>query len=265
MGVTALAGAALGGGIFGGISSQNAANTEANAANNATGLQYQEYQTALANEAPYLQAGNQALGTLQSQLPSLEAPFTLSDFQASPGYQFQLGQGEQAIQRSAAASGLLNSTGTEQNLNNYAQGTANTEYQQALSNYMASQQQRYSMLSGIVGIGQNAASMSNAAGANFANAASNNSIGAANAQAAGTVGTANAITGGLSSGANLISQNQLTNAILGKNQIQQPGSSMGSMSQLTGSPGYADPLSMGGGSPGNMFGVNTNVQIPFSE
>jgi len=258
MGASAIIGgvASLGGGIFGGVSAQNAANTEANAENNALGFQEQAYNTSLANEAPYLQAGNSALSSLQSQLPSLEAPFTAQDYQESPGYQFQLGQGEQAIQRSAAASGLLNSTGTEENLNNYAQGAANSDYQQALTNYTNSQQQRYNMLSGLVGIGQNAASMSNSAATQFATSAGNTAIGTASAQAAGTVGTANAITGGLSSGANLVSQNQLTNAIL-NNQNNNPRS----MSQF-GSQGSTNNYGLGTGgidygqgSGGNYFNL----------
>jgi hypothetical protein len=252
---------ALGGAIIEGNAASGAANTEANAAGASNAIQYQEYQNNLANEAPYLQAGNSALSSLQSQLPSLEAPFTLSDFQESPGYQFQLGQGEQAIQRSAAASGLLNSVGTEENLNNYAQGAANTDYQQALTNFTNSQQQRYNMLSGLVGVGQNAASMSNAAGTNYANAASNNLTGAANATAAGQVGTANATTGALSSGANTFSQTSLINSLLNKPQTT-PGTpgTPSNMSQ------YSDPLSLGnGGAGGNMFGVNTNIPVPFSE
>jgi len=247
---------ALAGGIFGGNAAQNAANTEASAQNQASALQWQEYQQTMANNAPYLQAGNQALTSLQSQLPSLESPFTLSDFQASPGYNFQLGQGEQAIQRSAAASGLLNSVGTEQGLNNYAQGTANTEYQQALQNYMGSQQQRYNMLSGLVNVGQSAASMQANAGANYANAAGNTAIGTANAQAAGTVGTANAITGAISSGVNTYSQSQLTNAILGKTQSQQQQPGGGGNSP------YQSPLSDSSYFQTNPYTFSSSAQAP---
>lgn len=253
----------IGSAIIGANAAQGAANTEANAANSANQTQWNEYQTTLANEAPYLQAGNSALSTLNSEMPSLTAPFTTSDFHESPGYEFQLNQGLQAMQRSAAAKGLLSSVGTQQNLNNYAQGTANTDYQTALSNYMNSNSQRYNMLSGLVNVGQNAAGMNANAGANYANASSANTMGAANAQAAGTIGTANSITGALSSGANTFSQANLLNSLL---NMKNGGANAGSVGGMTmpggfmsggygsGGAGGASPLGLGGES-GNYFGI----------
>jgi hypothetical protein len=222
-------GAAVGG-MISANASENAANTEANAARNATGVQLGIYNDEKANAAPWLQSGQAALGTLNADMPSLTTPFSMQDFQQSPGYQFQLSQGEQAMQRSAAASGILNSVGTEQGLNNYAQGSANTDYQQALQNYMGQNQQTYNMLSGMSGQGLSAASLTNTAAQNAGNNVSSNIIGAANASAAGQVGTANAITGGISSLANgYMNKNAMSN-VFGN---QNPGSMNGPLLNST--------------------------------
>lgn len=51
-----------------------------------------------------------------------------SSIQTTPGYQFRLGQGVNAIDRSAAARGMLNSGNRLYDLENYSQGLASTEY-----------------------------------------------------------------------------------------------------------------------------------------
>lgn len=214
--MSAVAVAVVGGAVIGGViasnASQSAAGTEANAANNATQTQLQMFNTEEANAKPWLTSGQNALNTLNADMPSLTKPFTTQDFQTSPGYQFQLSQGEQAMQRSAASRGLLNSVGTQQNLNNYAQGAANTDYQQALQNYMGQNAQTYNMLSGMSNQGLSAASLTNSAAQNAGNNISANTIGAGNAQAAGQIGTANAITGGISSGVNgFVNYNAMSN------------------------------------------------------
>jgi hypothetical protein len=49
-------------------------------------------------------------------------------YQTSPGYDFQLQQGEQAGQRAASAAGMLNSGNTLTALTEYGQGLANKDY-----------------------------------------------------------------------------------------------------------------------------------------
>lgn len=197
-----IGGGALIGGALSYAGSQNAANAETGAANQANQTQLGIFNTEQQNAAPYLASGTAALGTLNSEMSSLQSPFTMQDFQQSPGYQFQLNQGEGAMQRSAAASGMLDSVGTQQNLNNYAQGAANTDYQTALTNYTNQQQQRYNMLSGVANMGLSATGLTNSAAANAGNNISANTIGAGNATAAASVGGANAINGALSTGVN---------------------------------------------------------------
>lgn len=58
----------------------------------------------------------------------------LSQLQSSPGYQFQLNQGLDAIQRRNAANGNLSSGQTNLDMMQYGQGLANQTYQQYLGN-----------------------------------------------------------------------------------------------------------------------------------
>lgn len=77
-------------------------------------------------------------------------PTTLEELQATPGYQFQLQQGLQSVNNSAAARGALMSGRTMKELNNYAQGQASTGFadawnrgQQAYQNAFARKQARF--------------------------------------------------------------------------------------------------------------------------
>lgn len=93
-------------------------------------------------------------------------------FQGSPGFQWQLQQGMDAIQNSASAQGGVVSGNTLKALQTYGQGLANQDWY----NYLHT-------LLNLGGLGENAA-------AGVGNAFMNQG----NAQAAGTVGTTNALT-----------------------------------------------------------------------
>lgn len=86
---------------------------------------------AQANFAPYLQAGTGAENTLSSLYGNNGTAAQASaqqGFQNSPGYQFALNQGLNAINADAAAKGQTLSGNTMQGINNYAQGTASQQY-----------------------------------------------------------------------------------------------------------------------------------------
>lgn len=107
-------------------------------------------------------------------------------FQEAPGYQFQLAQGLDAIQSTAAARGNLYSGATMQGAQEFGQGLANQEY----NNYL-------NRLAGVGQSGQAAAGNQANAGANYAANAGNALASIGNARAAGAVGAANAWSGGL--------------------------------------------------------------------
>jgi len=98
---------------------------------------------------PYLNAGTAANTQLSNLLGLNGAGNSQSATQAllnDPGYQFRLQQGQQGIDRSLAAQGLGQSGAAIKAANDYAQGSAQQEYQNAIQNLMAQS-----------GAGQNAA------------------------------------------------------------------------------------------------------------
>lgn len=107
-------------------------------------------------------------------------------FQASPGYQFALDQGNASVNALAGARGGLNSGATLQALQENGIGMANQEY----GNW-------WNRLSGIAGSGQNAAAQQGTAMTNAAGAISNAYGNIGNAKAAGAIGVSNAINGGI--------------------------------------------------------------------
>lgn len=117
---------------------------------------------------PYSTAGTNSLTSLQ-QLAGPGGPltnqfsFNPSDLQNDPGYQFTLQQGQDALQRSAAAKGQLFSGGTLKSLAGYTTGTANQYFNDAFnraqSTFNTNQQQalsRINTLQGLAGMGYNA-------------------------------------------------------------------------------------------------------------
>lgn len=91
----------------------------------------QQQQNALLQ--PYIQSGQNATNSLTQFANSTPQQFSFnpSDLASDPGYQFTLQQGQQALQRSAAAQGGLFSSGTLKALANYTTGTANTYFNDA--------------------------------------------------------------------------------------------------------------------------------------
>ena len=180
--------AAVGGGVlaYEGASkqadaAQNAANTQAGAANYATQLQNMEFNTQQQNQLPYLQAGYNALGQMQSpQFTSMPTQQQIMQYM-DPSMQFQMQQGQAALEASAAARGQQFSGNTLKALNDYAQNFAQTGYQNAFNNYTTSQSNAFNRLASIAGTGQTAVGQLGQAGQNFANNAGQNAIGAGNA------------------------------------------------------------------------------------
>lgn len=215
---------------------ESAASTEANAADyasnetaqsaaNSLAFEQGVYGTAQQGEQPYEQTGTAALNQLNSQFgnggPQYTTPFSFSGVNLTndPAYQFDLTQGENAIQSSAAANGGLVSGASMAALDQYAQGNAlnsyQTAYNNALTNYNTAygvwsnnQNNSFNRLSTLAGIGQQGTAAVNNAGvgagttvaninSNTANAIGNYQTQAGNAIAAGQVGLANSISNGL--------------------------------------------------------------------
>lgn len=168
---------------------------------------------------PYREAGTQGLDKFIEMVE--KGPGV---FEASPGYQFRLSQGLEAIEQSASARGSLNSPQTQKALVEYGQNYATADYDNFLNRYYQSlvPQQTLAqmgqnaaartgaagmdMASGIAGISQaTAANVGNQALTSAglqgqyltsgANAQANALQNAANARASGYINSANAVTG----------------------------------------------------------------------
>lgn len=216
---------------------RDAAKMQQETAANSLAFQQGAYNTTLANEQPYLGVGSQAAGALSSGLsdgsllnfPGGAFHFSPADFQNDPAYAFNQQQGQQAIQRSAAAQGGLVSGGALKDLANYSQGLAGNQYQQSYSNALAAYQQaygqfenKYSQLSGLAGIGQNAATQTATSGANAAGQIGATNANTANALAGLTMSGANAQVGALAAGANSLQSglNQYSNNLAMQRMMQ---------------------------------------------
>ena len=169
--VVAIAGAAIAAGTIatGAISSSQqakaageAAEGQQAAADQATQLQREQWMQARKDIAPWRAAGARALGQFEQlarEGPPTFKPFqgvgalnaadyafrppTAADMLRDPGYQFRMQQGQQALERSAAARGGLLSGGFARNLTEYAQGVGAQEYSNVYQRKMGENQLRY--------------------------------------------------------------------------------------------------------------------------
>jgi hypothetical protein len=214
------AGTSLLGGLFGSSAASNAAKEQEQAEQKGINFLGQEQQQGMANYSPYLSAGSTASGTLSSLLGTpgsgLLTPWsqqftapTAAQAAQTPGYQFQLQQGLNAAQNSAAGQGSLLSGRTLADLNNYAQGTASTNYQNTFNNaltqynsayntFQNNQNNEYSRLMGVSGQGLTAAQGAGGLLSNLGGDTASLMAGQGAAAAAGTIGSANAWSGALS-------------------------------------------------------------------
>lgn len=208
----AIAGAGVVGAGISAAGAKSAANTQADAANNAAQMQMQQFQQLQQNLSPYMDLGKTSIGGLQQILNGgyLNTPFsfnpTQQQLEQTPGYQFTLGQGLKNTNNALAAKGLNLSGAQAKGLADYTTGLASNTYQQQYQNALNSYLTNYNMASnqaqryqGLVGLGENAAAGVGNAGLQAANNAGNYLTSGANASAAGTVGAANAINQGLGS------------------------------------------------------------------
>jgi hypothetical protein len=213
---------------IGAISSSSAANKQKAAAGeaNAVAREQLEYQKQL--NKPYHEAGTRALTKMED--PSFQKDFTRADFKTSPGYNFALEQGQNAINAMNSATGNTVSGAGLAALSKYNTGMADQSYQQAFNNFQTNTQNKFGRLSNIAGMGQGAASNSGLASNYFTKTASENTLGAGNAGAAGDMASANALSrgvtglagafGGMSAGTDAASTAGFTNA-------DTPGASSG--------------------------------------
>ena len=203
--------AILGSAVLGAASSRSAAKTQSNAANQAAGLQQQQFERQMELQAPFREVGLRALNKLEGA--SEYTPFGMAQFQQDPGYGFRFDQGQKALERSAAARGGLISGNTGGALQQFGQGMASQEYQNAFNRYQAERQARLGPLQSLAGVGQTSVNALGQAGQNYASGMGEALGAGAQARASGYMGGANAIGGGIGQYMGY-QQNQATNSLL---------------------------------------------------
>lgn len=131
---------------------------------------------------------------------SFTQPFDVEQFYnyADPGYAFELQQGTQALQNSAAAQSGALSGAALKDLLGYSQNFARTGYNDAFNRYQTQQGNIFSRLASIAQLGQNAAAGVGSTGANIAGNAGQAISNAGGAAGAGIVGAGNSLGSGLS-------------------------------------------------------------------
>ena len=165
--VAAIAGSAIvgaGASLFGSSqaskSADKAAKQQKKAAKIAAAQQKAALERQIGLQEPFRQVGVNAL----AQYPKAAeyTPFGMPQFQADPGYNFRMAEGMKALERSAAARGLLQSGGTLKGIQQYGQNIASDEYQNAFNRYLLEQtkmrEERLAPLEYQIGLGQAAAS-----------------------------------------------------------------------------------------------------------
>ena len=244
-------------------------------------LQREQYNKQIELGEPFRQAGITGQNMLLAQLQggpyasakfggvagydpaSAMRNFGAGDFQTDPGYAFRLSEGMKALDRTAASRGGLLSGATLKGAQQYGQGLASQEYQNAFNRYQANraqQAQEYgnafnrfqtertntlAPLQSLAGVGQSATQQAQQAAQNYATggagtlgtlgagqtgalgaygaAAGSNIIGAGNARASGYVGGANALSSGLGQGLNFYQNQNLANQLRYNNLSNQYG------------------------------------------
>ena len=210
-----ITGAVLGAGasLIGGLVSANAANkaakTQAKAADQATALQREQFEKTLELNKPFYEAGLKGQDYLMNYLglggdPTAAGygagmkPFTGADLASEPGYAFRLGEGINALNKTAAARGGMFSGRALAEATRYGQDYASNEYQNAYNRYWNTRNQTINPVQSLLGQGQTVAGNLGTAGQNYATRAGETIQGAANARASGYVGSANALGSALS-------------------------------------------------------------------
>lgn len=166
--------------IFGGGAAKKAAKAQTEAAKLGVDELHRQFDLTRADLAPWRQAGGAAI---QAGADMLQPGY---DYTASPGYQFRLGEGNRAIEGSAASKGMLMSGGTLKDIDRFSQGLAAGDFNDQFNRQMA-----------VASGGQQATQTGAALGQQTAGGIADLYTQMGNAKASGYIGQANAISGGI--------------------------------------------------------------------
>jgi hypothetical protein len=172
----------IGGNLFGASQNREAASRASDAATQANEraqmFQKQMFDEQKALTAPYREAGVTGQNRLMELLGlggntgaagygKYAQDFGMSDFQADPGYAFRLSEGQQALDRSAAARGGTQSGAALKAAARYGQDMGSQEYGNAYNRYQTNRTNQLAPLGSLATMGANAATNSATAAGNY--------------------------------------------------------------------------------------------------
>lgn len=169
------------------------------AAKDAAKQQQQAASQAIAQQRPYAKLGDYSANQLQQRLTpnALLDTFSMADLENDPGYQFELQEGQRAIDKAHGAAGKRYSGQTLKAATKYGQGLAATRFNDAYNRDANDKSRIYNMLAGGVNAGQGSSGV-----------IGNYLVNAGDAGAAGRIGSSNAWNDALSNIGQIISDYQ---------------------------------------------------------
>jgi hypothetical protein len=204
-----VAGAVVVSSAIGANASGKAAGSQVAAADRAAEGQERMFERQVELSEPWRKAGEQALNKL---IPLTDYKnFSMSDFQADPGYSFRMSEGMKGLERSAAARGGLLSGATLKGIQRFGQDLGSQEYMNAFNRYQTERAARLQPLQSLAGVGQSTAQQIGEAGMHTAQTMGDAYQSGAAARASGYVGQANALTDALNTGLNYYQGQQMMN------------------------------------------------------
>ncbi len=203
---------------------------------------------------PYVAVGQNVLGGIQNNMPlwgnidntytdqagnqlnRLQNGLTEDYLKQTPGYQFNLSQGEQAVTNSAAARGLANSGAAQKGAASYASGLADSTYQNQYNDTLGTANallgvnganqgnitNTWNRENQLLGYGANAAGASATNATNTASLSAQAALGGVGASMAGTTAMANSLTNGLTGLGNQAGNYALYNKLLNGGSSYSP-------------------------------------------
>jgi len=213
-----VAAAVIGGSVISGSMAQKGAQTQANAMRESAALQKQMFDIQNAQQAPYREAGYSALSDIGGMKPYLTHQYGAEDFQQGmdPGYAFRLQQGQRALQAQQNQAGGLIGGNALAAMQDYTQGQASNEYQNAFNRYQTQRGNIYNSLASIAGLGQTSLGQTGQLAGTTAQGVGGAIAGAGSALGAGQVAMGNALGGGIQT---LGNQQYLSNLLAQRNPL----------------------------------------------
>jgi hypothetical protein len=205
--LVAVAGASAGSAIIGGSqqarAARRAADAQVQSAAEASRLQREMFDRQVQLQEPFRQGGITGQNRIMELLGiggdasagdygRFGRDFSMADYEADPGYAFRLSEGNRALERSAAARGMVLSGPMFRGVQRFGQDLASQEYQNAFERYQTNRANQLNPLGTLMASGQGASNVLSGAAGQLGGQLGENAMGAGNARASGYVGSANA-------------------------------------------------------------------------